>query len=438
MSTCPKKPILGLFGRLFLEKEIPTTMKTSLLLCALMLSTALVGQTSESRLEKIEFHSNSFDTLRTISIFLPLGYEDSRSDSFPLLVVFDAQFEPFFGMVTGVVDYLSAVQECPPFIIVGIHTQHRPREFTPAPLDARTVNDWGDVPIGDAAILEAHLKDEVYPSLRSKYRLQRLTLGLGHSLGGTFVTQSMMYQRNLFHAIVSISPNMAYDYKQLAHRLDTVLRSDHVPRAWHFMTAGDVGVMENSFRISAELADSIYRSNPHEHLVWEYRRYVGQNHMITPMQSISEGMLAFSRFWMIGDGQALALLSDSTRTYVEAIQNHFQEKSEWLGYPLVPDVDELNGLGYIAGFEENWKQALGVFEWAIALHPNDPNIHDSKGEALENLGDFEGALASYLKAIEMLESNKDAFDAEEYGYYFETFNSNADRVRKDKTSATEQ
>lgn len=413
-------------------------MKTSVLLCALMLSTALAGQTSESRLDKIEFHSNSFDTLRTISIFLPLGYEDSMSDSFPLLVVFDAQFEPFFGMVTGMVDYLSAVQECPQFVVVGIHTQHRSREFTPAPLDARTAADWGDVPIGGAALLESHLRDEVYPMLRSKYRIQRLTLGLGHSLGGTFVTQSMMYHRNLFHAVVSISPNMVYDYKQLVHRLDTVLRSDLVPKAWHFMTAGDVGGMENSFRISAELADSIYRSNPHEHLVWEYRGYAGQNHMITPMQSISEGMIAFSRFWMIGDGQALAFLSDSTMTYVEAIQNHFQKKSEWLGYQILPGVDELNGLGYIAGFEEKWRQALGVFEWAITLHPNDPNIYDSRGEALENLGDARGALASYSKALEVLKTNKAAIDPEQFDYYSDAFHANADRVREAIKVAAEQ
>lgn len=413
-------------------------MKAAVLICTLLLCSMLSGQTSEKRYDKIQFQSVSFDTLREVSVFLPLGYEDSLTDSFPLLMVFDAQFEPFFDMVTGMVDYLSAVQESPQFIVVGIHTQHRPREFTPAPLDPRTVEAWGDVPIGGATVLEAHLRDEVYPMLHSKYRIQRLTMAIGHSLGGTFVTQSMLYHRGLFNAIISISPNMTYDYNQLNDRLYAVLQSDNVPKAWHFMTAGNVGSMENSFRISAELTDSTYRAHPAEQLVWEYRRYEGQNHMITPLQSISEGLVAFSRFWMIGEDQAIVLLSDSTQSYAEAIQAHFRKKSEWLGYPIVPNADELNTLGYVAGYEEAWEQALGVFQWAISLHPSDPNIYDSRGEAFENIGDPVSALSSYLKALEILEANKTKFDKEQFDYYFETFTANANRARDIIKTATEQ
>jgi predicted alpha/beta superfamily hydrolase len=89
---------------------------------------------------------------------------------------------------------------------VGIHSQNRPSEFTPAPLNPQTADDWGGTQVEKAALLEAHLRDEVYPLLCKNYRTGTLQFGVGQSLGGTFVTQSMLYERGLFNAVISISP----------------------------------------------------------------------------------------------------------------------------------------------------------------------------------------------------------------------------------------
>lgn len=375
-----------------------------------------------------KIQSDAFGTAREIKVHISDAVAEREGDAFPVLFIFDAQYEPFWGLVTNTVNYLSSVDKFPHMIVAGICTEHRAGEFTPEPQDERTVTGWGDTPLGGAARLSKHVREEVLPFLESQYKVFPLRMAIGHSLGGTYVSNSVFEREELFHAVISVSPNMAYDFGALPAKLSELTAEGNIPHTWHFSGVGTVGDMENLFRVKAVLADSIYRAAPDPNLIWSFKVYEGLNHMNSPIHVISEGLAAFNDFWNITDEKAMAYLSDSSETYVEHLRAHYRELSAWLGaeYPL--NSDEINGLAYLAAFSGDWNSALGVIEWGLSTHPEDPNLYDSKGEFLENLGDKEGALAHYTRALEVLETVKDRYSKEDAEYYAETFAANKARA----------
>ncbi|MBO0800779.1 MAG: tetratricopeptide repeat protein, partial [Blastocatellia bacterium] len=68
-------------------------------------------------------------------------------------------------------------------------------------------------------------------------------------------------------------------------------------------------------------------------------------------------------------------------------------------------------LGKLYSIQDNWAMARKSFERAIALDPEFMEAHDGLGLALESLGDKEGAIAHYQKAIDLNEARHGHFGA---------------------------
>lgn len=403
-------------------------MKKTVFLFALSFSLLLNAQDYSGTTENFKIESESFGKDRQIDVFTPFAYSDSQSDSAMVIFVFDGQFDAMFDMVSSTADYLHAIGEFPLFIAVGIHTEHRPREFTPKPNNPQTYEDWGEESdVGNSGLLDVHLTDEVMPFLQNKYRLKPLNFGVGHSLGGTYVTNAIMVN-HFFKGVLSISPNTQYDSDHLVSKLDTILREGMAPEAFHYMTAGTTGRMENSFRRASNRLDSVYMAHPSEHLKWHYEVYEGQGHSITPMRSVGEGLAAFGDLFVLNEDVAAKYLEESKDDYLTSIQNHYKTLSDWLGFRFTPNVDEVNNFGYIAMGEKEYQTALEVFEFGMKLYPTDANIIDSSGEALENLGKHQEALGAYQAALVLLESQKESYSKDQYEFYVDIFTENVGRA----------
>jgi tetratricopeptide (TPR) repeat protein len=68
-------------------------------------------------------------------------------------------------------------------------------------------------------------------------------------------------------------------------------------------------------------------------------------------------------------------------------------------------------LGKLYSIQDNWALAKKSFEQALALDPQFMEAYDGLGLALESLGDKEGAIATYQKAIDLNEAQQRAFGA---------------------------
>lgn len=396
----------------------------------LLFSISITAQDYSGITKTHKLESKVFNKEREIDVFVPFSYTENPTQSYPTMYLFDGQFDALFDMTSGISDYMSQVGELNEFIIVGIKTENRPSEFTPMYTNEKTKEDWEDITVGQAEILENHLKNEIFPFVESNYRVQPFRLAIGHSLGGTFVLNTILSQPNFFQAIIAISPNLSYDYEQLITKFDTYFKNNDSVRKLIYISAGTVGSMENKFRVSAEKLDHIINYYNPKEIKYNFEILENENHSTTPIYTISKGLKEVAKIWVISEEQTEKLLEDDSKPFVNDIKAFYANLSTWLTYDVKPTADEVNGFGYECVYADKFEEALKVFDWALELYPNNANLYDSKAEAYEKNGDFKQAKAHYKKALEVLEKTKDTYDSETYEYYKEIFNEHLNKLKK--------
>ncbi len=404
-------------------------MKYFVLIVIANITLGINAQIYKGELKEYKMESSAFDKERKIVVYTPPSYYSETQDNYPVIYLFDGQFQALMDMTTGTMDYMSQMGLFMEHIVVAIVTEDRPKEFTPKPINEKTQKNWGeDRIVGKAHVLEGHLVNEVFPFVETNYRTKPLRIGIGHSLGGTFVLNTIINSSNLFKGVVAISPNVSYDYKQLVSTYDQFLKNKERLDKFIYVSAGTVGNMENGFRKSMRELDHVIKYHNPKGLIYNFEVYENQNHSQTPASSLSKAFSEFYKIMSIPEDKIENILSDESKELVGALKTHYKDLSDWLGYELVPTSNEVNGFGYSCIYEEKFEDAVKVFEWGNSMYPKDANLYDSKGEALEKQGNIVMAKASYKMALETLKKNKSSYSEDNYKYYYNLFKKNYDRM----------
>lgn len=385
------------------------------------------AQLYKGALHEHKINSKTFEKERKIVVYTPPSYKQTK-DIYPVIYLFDGQFQALVDMTSGTMDYMAQMGEFSEFIIVGIVTENRPKEFTPKALTDKTVKDWGETEVGKAHILEAHLQNEVFPLIEKEYRTNPLRLAIGHSLGGTFVLNAIVTNPDMFKGVIAISPNVSYDYRQLIKKYDDFLKNNKALNNFIYVTAGTVGNMENGFRKSMQKLDAVFNYYNPKGLNYTFEVYDGQNHSQTPASTLSKAFSKFHSIFNIPESKIENILKSENKDLVVELKSHYENLSKWIGYEKKPSANEINGFGYTCIYEKKYNDAIKIFEWGNKLYPKDANLYDSKGEALEKQGKNKEAKASYKTALSILNSNKSDYSKEDYNYYYEIFKKNFDRL----------
>ena len=153
--------------------------------------------------------STVFEKERELQVFLPDEYFRQPERKFKILYLFDSQNQRIFNYVKGTSELLS-MNFIEPMIIVGIVTEDRWFEFLPKNNNVETLKEY-EPPIGAADSLISHIKNEVEPYLLKNYRIKDERIGIGHSLGGTFLMYFNTIDNNFFTSNILLSPNFSYD-----------------------------------------------------------------------------------------------------------------------------------------------------------------------------------------------------------------------------------
>lgn len=385
------------------------------------------AQLYKGKLHEHKINSSAFEKEREIVVYTPPSYDETKDD-YPVIYLFDGQFQAYIDMTSGVMDFLAQMGEFSEFIIVGIVTEYRAKEFTPKPLTKKTTKAWGETEVGKAHILEAHLKNEVFPLVEKTYRTKPLRLAIGHSLGGTFVLNAILSDPNMFRGVIAVSPNVSYDYRQLVKTYDDFLKDNETLNNFIYVTVGNVGDMENGFRISMEKLDAVIKYHNPKGLKYTFEVYDGQNHSQTPASTLPKAFSKFHSIFSVPESKVEDILKSEDKDIVTELKTHYKNLSDWLGYESKPTANEVNGFGYTCIYEEKFEDAVKTFEWGNQLYPKDANLYDSRGEALEKMGKTKEAKASYKMALNVLKENKADYSQDSYDYSYSVFKKNFDRL----------
>ena len=225
-------------------------MKQHLLTLLFMLISVFGAYSQEmARVEVKEFDSKYFSFARPVLIYTPSEYDEATESEYDVVYVFDAQDRAAFDEVQALLNY--AVQQPAndrSYIVVGIASPThwdqdycRNNDFLPVPEHQKMTTPY----YGSADKFKKFIKEELMPYIDSNYHTSGHTLGIGHSLGASFVLDAITTD-DLFDDCIAISPNLGWDNNRFANNFINFDFKNSRPR-FIYITMGNEGLNENEY-----------------------------------------------------------------------------------------------------------------------------------------------------------------------------------------------
>jgi predicted alpha/beta superfamily hydrolase len=385
-------------------------MKRSAILLCLILTGASFAQHTEEQ----TIPSAVFGRGRRIDIWLPPGYDQDSLRKFPVAYLLDGQFRPYFEMVSGTMSYYSQTNFGLEMILVSVHTEDRFGEFVP---EEKTGADGQKI---YATPLTEFMEKELFPFVGSNYRAGKFRLGIGHSLGGTFLLHEAFREGSPFDAVIAASPNTAVnrlpelmnDYAMAAPSMTTFL----------FVTTGDADETEQLFLETTLRADSAMTARRQQFPDWNFRRYANANHMETFPRSFDEGYLLLSRKWYVTRGEFAAFGGLQGEPLAREIKKALRRVSTVRKEEAPYSAKMLLSLQTIAAHYGDYRTAADINTLSVEALKADSALAEGRAEMMDDLiekgryyqfqvfcaeaekaaasGDYELAAQEYLCALE--------------------------------------
>ncbi len=193
--------------------------------------------TGDIRLHK-KFHSKILNNDRDLIVYLPPGYEASKTQPYPVLYMHDGQniFDGVTSYLPGqewrvdeTAEALIAAGKIEPLIIVGIYNAGKDRgdEYTPA--KDKTYNMGGKADLYGRMLVE-----EIKPFIDGTYRTLRSAqhTGLGgSSLGGIASLYLGLKHQDVFSRLAVVSPTVWFAERHIVHYVEALPRKPET-RIW--------------------------------------------------------------------------------------------------------------------------------------------------------------------------------------------------------------
>lgn len=184
------------------------------------------------------FHSNILNNVRDVLVYLPPGYESTKTRHYSVLYLHDGQnlFDGATAFISGqewqvdeTAQRLIGAGKIEPLIIVGINNAGKDRidEYTPAPDPKYKMG-------GKADLYGRMMVEELKPFIDSRYRTKRDAdhTGLGgSSLGGLVSMYLALKYPAVFGRTAAVSPSVWFANKQILHYVEALRKKPKV-RIW--------------------------------------------------------------------------------------------------------------------------------------------------------------------------------------------------------------
>ncbi len=203
-------------------------MKKLLILICTLISFICRAQVGTFRLGTVEqIPSTVLSETRTLNIYLPEGYSDKDTTTYPVIYLLDGSADEDFIHIVGLVQFCTFpwVNRLPPSIVIGIANTDRKRDMT---FPSTVKRDKELLPTsGGSARFISFLADELQPYIQKHYRTNGQKTIIGESLAGLLATEVLFTRPSLFDKYIIISPSLWWDNGSLLNRQPTLLVSAH-------------------------------------------------------------------------------------------------------------------------------------------------------------------------------------------------------------------
>ncbi len=381
--------------------------------------------------DTLSYYSEYFKTTRHLKISLPEEYGEDPSRRYKVIYLFDAQATALYDFTKSTLAFFRGYANFyfDPVIVVGIETRNRHFEFLPKHVKTLP-GPQNYSSAGGADTLAFSIEKEVKPLIDKKYRTNGFTIGIGHSLGGTFVTYAMFKFPKMFNAGICISPNYLFDDEVILSTYKEAAKRNYLSDRFLYIAYGNSDETEEKFKKSTIKFGNLLKENKIPNFNYKVDGLNNNSHSTTPMEGMFKGLVFLNDLMNLPYEKYKRFLSDSSSgSLIEYVKKYFETQSKKTTVPL-PTIGELNLMAYNVFYANRKKEAIQILEWAISLYPGAANLYDSMGEMQEEAGNAEKAKYYYALGLSVIESQKDQFSENTYKSKIDWFNKRLEKSQK--------
>ncbi len=149
-----------------------------------------------------KFNSSLLNTERILKIYLPASYEENKDHTYPVAVIFDAEY--LFDVYVANSKVFASMDEAPEQIIVGIFQNQNKERFTDCDFSIDT-----SLPNEDSTKFYGFIRDELLPYVDDNYRTSLFKTIVGNTLTANFSNYFFLDKYSVFNAYVNLNPSYA-------------------------------------------------------------------------------------------------------------------------------------------------------------------------------------------------------------------------------------
>jgi predicted alpha/beta superfamily hydrolase len=198
--------------------------------------------------ETFRIESGVLKETRTINVYAPAPYADSRDLRLPVLYMPDGGMREDFLHVAGLVQVLVGNGTMRPFLLVGIENTERRRDTTGPTQNAE---DRKIAPrVGGSAAFRVFIRNELIPEIRSRYRTTAETAVVGESLAGLFVVETLLREPDLFDTYIAFDPSLWWnDQKLVDEAAGMIAGRKPMDKVLYLATSDEKGILGPTRRL---------------------------------------------------------------------------------------------------------------------------------------------------------------------------------------------
>ena len=360
-------------------------------------------------------YSEVLNEQREIWISIPDSYDSKANSKYPVLYLLDG--DAYFHSLSGIVKQLSSfgTTSYPESVLVAIPNANRYRDLMPIDPNEESPDSTG------IERFTQFLKEELIPFIETKYPvLQHRTL-IGHSLGGSFVVNTLINHKELFTNYLAIDPGLkSHDYRFRNYAIDKIRNNNFegktlfltvantMPEGMDTLTAvSDTTWITSTIRSNLYFAQAVERIE-NNGLDFEWKYFSDENHLGVPTISEYYGLKYFFRWNTLDLDKIIRTNPDiSGQSFFDKVKEHYRNVTEKLGYETSPSHEQMNDLGYFYLQKEDFNGAVLFFQYNIDNYSNNSYSYDAMGDLFMASDQPDKAAEMFKKAIE-IDGNSDS------------------------------
>lgn len=275
----------------------------------LMFSVLSFGQKKEAkkRIESLkpfvlgvvdEVNSVQLSEKRILNIYLPEGYKESDTTTYPVVYLLDGSADEDFIHVAGLYQFnsFSWINRVPKSIVVGIATVDRKRDFTYPTTIEEQKKAFPTTGHSDRFI--AFLEKELQPFIAKNYKTNNSKTIIGQSLGGLLATEILLKNPELFNKYIIISPSLWWDDASLLKQSSDLLKENFLPKTSIYIGVGKEGLAPGAIphvmEVDANLLAEKLKAGKSKNVTVYFDYLPEEDHGTISHQAISN---ALKNFW---------------------------------------------------------------------------------------------------------------------------------------------